>query len=372
MDYLEFVQLYPFANSYLIDLASNRIGKTRLYREREIRSNIGKVNRQIDDGVNNQWTELRDRTNRLFQVSPFENREQVLDYCRKESLFNLVELENERDSYIAELKEVKKSLSVSPTLQDVLQATIQVKEYIEHLLLKGSVEALFKWDGILSNGEKHLIATSHRLISKHSSKGKGFKHWKSPSDYDYGTFWEPVTETLTIGKKGNEKVIGYISENSYGVKCLNAVDTMFVDIDTKGEDVEFGCLPFGKVDWTVSMSLMLIRDFCDQYSELLFAVYRTRNGLRLLEMANNWDARSSESAMVLESLGSDPLFVSLCQKQRTFRARLEVKPWRFYEDEDQTVCKFLGFLGKGKNRTNEALKIKQVHDKWCLKVGELA
>lgn len=355
MQYSDFVRLYPVLNAHLINLAVERIARTPKYLEANVRSRIAEVNHRISRvacGI------LPPDTSVL--KDPF------FDYCRK-NVEEFRQLECDRDELLSQLVAAKKAPLVTPSLEHWVAASAQVKDYIQQLLLQGSTEALLKWNGVLSGEEKHLICNGH---SFYKTRAKELDQWWYCDDRQCRALWEPVIETIRI----EDEEIAYVTENSYGVKCLNSLQTMFVDIDIdkEAEDMSWRSMPFGKKEWNETLTWEVIKSVTEQNKELSFAVYRTRNGFRLIEMANEWSAKSTESKAVLSALGSDRLFTSLCQHQGTFRARLEVKPWREDKSIRQTVCRFMGMMGHSKNVTDSAAKIKQVHDRWCLTKGELA
>ena len=353
MDYTEFLEEYPIANAYLVKLATERITKAPDFLEREIRAQIAQTNKRIDQV--------------LLQAVPDGTkiylREDLVRYCRHHSVDYQL-LEEEKKSLLSQLSTAKKSATSQPTTSQLITASAQVKDYFQELLLKGSAEALLRWNSVLSNQEKYFLANTYKF-----SETKGITNWRYCDENSYIPAWEPVIETIKL----DDQVIAYITENSYGVKCLNAPSVMFVDIDTdsEAEDLPLSCLPFDKWHWNVQMSFEIINQVCLDNPELLFAVYRTRNGLRLLELANTWRADSSEAINILSALGSDPLFKSLCKRQGTFRARLEVKPWRQNDSINQVVCKYLFTAGHGRQNLT-ALAIQRLHDSWCLGHGELA
>jgi hypothetical protein len=57
-------------------------------------------------------------------------------------------------------------------------------------------------------------------------------------------------------------------------------------------------------------------------------VYRTMAGLRVLVTHALFDPGADSTRQLMESIGTDPLYVRLCRAQQCFRARLTPKPWR--------------------------------------------
>ncbi len=125
---------------------------------------------------------------------------------------------------------------------------------------------------------------------------------------------EPLVETLG----GAEGTVARITVNGYGALVLNAVRTLFVDIDTS-DDGEEPSAPEPPRQ---------IGDALGRHAELRFRTYRTRAGWRLLCANEVFDPASPEAQSLLVDLGADSKYVVLCRVQRSFRARLTPKPWR--------------------------------------------
>jgi hypothetical protein len=75
-------------------------------------------------------------------------------------------------------------------------------------------------------------------------------------------------------------------------------------------------------------SLTRICKFGMEDSSLSFDIHRTTRGFRVIERSRAWDARAQETLNLMQQLGCDELYMTLCRKQDCFRARLEAKPWR--------------------------------------------
>jgi hypothetical protein len=160
-------------------------------------------------------------------------------------------------------------------------------------------------------------------------------------DDSYNTTIEPTIGTILI--EGRE--IGIVTRNSYGVNCLNSYGAMFVDIDldSESEDVSYSSLPWGNNSAPeYGVIKTAITEVANDY-DLVFQVFKTARGLRLLELTRTWDALGIESQTILERLGSDRLYQQLCIKQQCYRARMEPKPWR----DGITVCRDLERIGNG-------------------------
>jgi hypothetical protein len=174
-----------------------------------------------------------------------------------------------------------------------------------------------------------------------------------------------------------------ITRNSYGARCLNTPNALFVDIDfaespnsKAGENNLFvGIFIFlfvaGTCIWTLPrnyavavLGIMLViwllttlatrrlnkqqeeklsqqkdddilqnsfekmQGFCHSHPNWNFRVYRTPAGLRALVTHQPFAASAPEVAQCFKALGADPMYQSMCLKQQCFRARVSAKPWR--------------------------------------------
>jgi hypothetical protein len=147
--------------------------------------------------------------------------------------------------------------------------------------------------------------------------------------YGNGAIREEIVETIA-GLGGEPTAI--ITRNLYGSLVLNTTAVMFIDIDfppihkrgllsglfrkrVEQEDNQKAALD--KLDaWAATRR------------DLGMRAYRTCAGLRCLVTSHLFDPTDAQSIAMLESAGSDPLYIRLCQAQACFRARLTPKPWR--------------------------------------------
>ncbi|KAB8334657.1 hypothetical protein SD80_009910 [Scytonema tolypothrichoides VB-61278] len=70
---------------------------------------------------------------------------------------------------------------------------------------------------------------------------------------------------------------------------------------------------------------------------------------------------------MLEKMGCDRLYQKLCIAQDCYRARLEIKPWRYGD----TVCHLVEVIGNA-NNSEQAIAVQKIHDEFCLGDGQLA
>jgi len=153
--------------------------------------------------------------------------------------------------------------------------------------------------------------------------------------YAYGdrALHEEVVQTV-----GADAGTAVVTRNLYGTLVLNAARAMFMDVDfpdtgpAKPSGGMFGRL-FGKPapaapDDREARAMQQVQSWAAQHSDLGVRVYRTCAGLRCLITSQPFDPKNAETISLLRGIGSDPLYVRLCQAQGCFRARLTPKPWR--------------------------------------------
>ena len=120
-----------------------------------------------------------------------------------------------------------------------------------------------------------------------------------------------------------------ITRNRYGAQVLNAERLLILDIDKPRSS--FGDL-FKKKD--VGQDKVKIFDMVrklastSKYREYGFRLYETYQGARVIVLGKNFDARDRETSNLMSEFNCDRLYMTLCQKQSCFRARLTPKPYR--------------------------------------------
>jgi hypothetical protein len=161
-----------------------------------------------------------------------------------------------------------------------------------------------------------------------------------------------------------------VTRNSYGARCLNTPDVLFADVDLpQGGGVNFFrwiglyliaavagaylarsgwvlvvgvvasfALPFALQAAAAALrkaggvaekgALARIRAFSEAHPQWLLRVYRTPAGFRVLVMHRTFAPEDLEVGVFFENLGTDRIYVRMCEKQRCFRARVSPKPWR--------------------------------------------
>lgn len=169
----------------------------------------------------------------------------------------------------------------------------------------------------------------------------GLRAERSP--YGYGT--QPLREeTLeSIPGEGGEPA-AVLTRNAGGALILNTARVMFVDIDVsppqkpRKSAVGFLASFFGRAAPPAAAGpsekervLERVRSFVRANGRYSFRVYETKGGFRLLATHSLMVPDSSEVRSTFAALGCDPLYQTLCERQKSFRARVSPKPWRVGE-----------------------------------------
>jgi hypothetical protein len=235
-----------------------------------------------------------------------------------------------------------------------------------------------------------------------------------------------------------------ITRNSYGALCLNTPNVLFADIDFSDEpgcatvvifsgavlslvaflawNVHWGfaCagvlvvplvgyfaalwltqLAIGFAGGTEHLARQSVERFLQSHNDWHVRLYRTPAGLRVLALHRPFDPREPAVAECFEALGTDPIYVRMCQRQNCFRARLTPKPWRVgigrhmkpgkaiwpidpermperqawvaeYERASATYasCRFVADLGSGTIHP-DAADVLRLHDELCQAQSDL-
>ncbi len=170
-----------------------------------------------------------------------------------------------------------------------------------------------------------------------------------------------------------------ITRNSYGAHCLNEPDVLFADLDLeprmpalverlfdvaafggavaavyfyfKGRsDRDFGACGLSAAAILFAITLLIVRaqlrgltsvtaatsrrmlkrvrKVAKSLPDSRWAIYESPGGFRVIALHATFDPRHQDTIRLLQSLGSDPAYVQMCELQACFRARLTGKPWR--------------------------------------------
>ena len=172
----------------------------------------------------------------------------------------------------------------------------------------------------------------------------------------------PLREEVIEELAHQGETVALLTRNSYGSLILNTASVLFADIDYRDGNgreayvtgtespglfsqlLRFVARILGKevsADRDDAVAdppseppseddriVERVRSVTARHDGLGVRLYRTANGFRCLVTSGTWDPMAAETTRLLEELGSDPLYVTLCRGQECFRARLSPKPWR--------------------------------------------
>lgn len=148
--------------------------------------------------------------------------------------------------------------------------------------------------------------------------------------YDYHD--RPVREALINRISG--KCEAAITRNRYGSLILNTENLPIIDIDepqpAEGALQKLSRLFTGK-SGALNRSATIedkLKALVDKHSGWGFRLYATKAGFRALCTHTPLAIDTAETFEMFTELGADPLYVKLCKRHNTFRARLTPKPWR--------------------------------------------
>ncbi|MGJ7524479.1 hypothetical protein [Variovorax sp. GB1P17] len=177
----------------------------------------------------------------------------------------------------------------------------------------------------------------------------------------------PIREEI-IERQGD----AVITRNSYGARCLNTPDVLFVDIDfdepLRGSLFLFALFPAliagvvggwaartwlgGLIAFFVVFAVAYtigrrkkrgeptdnptpekqaaerIGRFLHQHPDWHLRIYRTPAGFRVLAMHDVFSPNDAVVADCFQLMGVDKVYARMCRNQNCFRARLSAKPWR--------------------------------------------
>lgn len=181
----------------------------------------------------------------------------------------------------------------------------------------------------LAAARDHAVERARRIL-------EFFVRGKKLDRYEYLT--NPLREEVLDSVEVAGREIALVSRNRYGALVLNSASVAFADIDLpKVKPRGF----FDAIAMLFSKSrreerakalldgaLQTLRNWMDGNPGHSLRVYRTRAGLRLLFTDRLYEPASDQTAAMLRTLGSDPLYRRLTEKQECFRARLTPKHWR--------------------------------------------
>jgi len=163
-----------------------------------------------------------------------------------------------------------------------------------------------------------------------------------------------------------------VTRNSYGARCLNTPDVLFVDVDFAeapaggpmlavpgAAGIGAALAGWATRSWVFALAAAALvlalgvwrvrvekarRDaapreplqaararidrFIAQRPDWHLRLYVTPAGLRALAMHRTFSPADPAVADAFQALGADPVYVRMCTHQNCFRARVSAKPWR--------------------------------------------
>ena len=173
------------------------------------------------------------------------------------------------------------------------------------------------WSDISENDALAKAVERIDAIVSRGGPGSLPRDWYYPS----GPMREQLIET--IGEL--EEPTAIVTRNRYGAEILNTDQVVIADIDLpKAKRGLFGRKKADPADTARDQ----IGSFAKAHPDLGVHSYRTAAGFRVFITGSALAPGDERATALLEELGSDPLYVTLCRAQKSFRARLTPKPWR--------------------------------------------
>lgn len=152
--------------------------------------------------------------------------------------------------------------------------------------------------------------------------------WYSAHDYQADPPREELIDEVT---DENGTVIGIVTRNAYGSLVLNTDRLLIVDVDDRPESIGTMLLNMlrGWFGAAASKSRdQLVVDAISADPARTYRLYRTAAGWRILLASEAMVGVDDLALDLLRRFDVDHHYLTLCQRQETFRARLTAKPWR--------------------------------------------
>lgn len=146
---------------------------------------------------------------------------------------------------------------------------------------------------------------------------------------------EPMIDEILNG----EQRAGAITINRHGVMVLNTARLAFIDIDQPPPSPAsvIGSIArlFGgrskdapaRPAW-IDRALKPLHEWLEADHRRAARVYATAKGLRVMIPTPPLDPAGDEVQDLMDACGADLVYSTMCEAQRSFRARLSPKPWR--------------------------------------------
>lgn len=244
------------------------------------------------------------------------------------------------EEFVQKHPQLYRKLCYWASWRDLDDPAAQVQEYLTELVLEANPDRdnnplLKKWSQVLSLQERNGLA---RLSPIAIADYPNATQWYKLQQGEYSVMHEPVLSEICYSRKQQ----GIITRNRYNCLVLNTDRLLIVDVDlgtpkyTDPRDCPVSC----QVAISQQQAIAALEALVEQFPNLGFRVYRTRNGLRYLCTTHEFHPLEPKSQRLMKSLYADPLYARLCKFQATFRARLTPKPWRVEPNErtEQLIC----------------------------------
>lgn len=174
--------------------------------------------------------------------------------------------------------------------------------------------------------EEALAVANERLANSLKAIRAGLPRDKRGS---YG--WAPPREeTLRELRDDDGTLTAIVSRNRYGADVIGTDRLLIADVDVPRDRPVARSLfrLFGgkkgksEDDGPKARALRLIQDFATTHPSLGVRAYETFAGFRVIVTGSGLEPRSAEAVALFEQLGTDQIYVHLCRKYNTCRARL--------------------------------------------------
>jgi hypothetical protein len=187
------------------------------------------------------------------------------------------------------------------------------------------------WGWSTRSADEALAVANERLANSLKAIQAGLPRDKRGS---YG--WAPPREeTLQEVRDSDGELTAVVSRNRYGADVLGTDRLLIADVDVpRPRPVArslrrlFGGKKSGDDDSPQARARAIIQDFAAGHPQLGVRSYETYGGFRVIVTGSGLEPKSPDAAALFGQLDTDQIYVHLCRKYNTCRARLTPKPWR--------------------------------------------
>ncbi|WP_446664015.1 hypothetical protein [Flexivirga sp. B27] len=186
------------------------------------------------------------------------------------------------------------------------------------------------WGWSTRSADEALNVANERLAHSLKAIRGGLQRDRKGS---YG--WAPPREETLHEIVDTDGVLaGLVSRNRYGADVLATDRLLIADVDvppakrTASVRKLFGRKKSDAEPDPKTVAAGVIQQFAAAYPAFGVRTYETYAGMRVIVTGSRLEPRSAEAAALFEQLGTDRVYVHLCRKYNTCRARLTPKPWR--------------------------------------------